>query len=122
MTDASTEVALRDLSRIVGGLESTVKTLVSTWQSQEATASQGRRDLHQKFDNLRDEVHVVATKVTSALDDIAEIKPSVEAFDIAKHRVEGARTLGKMIWLAIGGLSGLFGYMLANWISIGPKH
>ena len=46
-----------EMSRAIGGLESTVKTLTTTWQSQEAGASQGRRDLHQKFDGLCGQGH-----------------------------------------------------------------
>ena len=41
-----------EMSRAIGALESTVKTLTTTWQSQEVSVAQGRRDLHRKFDGL----------------------------------------------------------------------
>lgn len=121
MTDVSTEAALREMSRTLGGVESTVKSLVSTWQSQEASASQGRRDLHQKFEALADKVSGLSAKVDTAIKDITEIKPSVQAFEDAKQQAKGAQTLGKIIW-AILGFGGMgIGWVLANWISITPK-
>jgi outer membrane murein-binding lipoprotein Lpp len=121
MTDATTEAALREMSRSIGGLESTVKTLVSTWQSQEASASQGRRDLHFKFDALSEKVSSLSAKVDTAIADITDIKPSVEAFETAKAQAVGAQKLGKWIWAGLAAGGGALGWMLANWITIGPK-
>lgn len=125
MSDPATEAALREMSRSIGGLESTVKTLVSTWQAQEQSASQGRRDLYVKFEALRADVHGLAGQIAGALKDIADIKPSVDAFDNAKQQAIGAQRLGKWIWAGLGGTGllggGGIGWALANWISIGPK-
>lgn len=121
MSDPATEAALREMSRTIGGLESTVKTLVSTWQSQEATASQGRRDLHQKFEALAEKVGAMAAKVDTAIKDITEIRPSVEAFESAKAQAIGAQKLGKWIWAALTVAGGGIGWMIANWITITPK-
>ena len=121
MSDPATEAALREMSRSIGGLESTVKNLVSTWQSQEAQASQGRRDLHHKFDALRTDVHSMGAQVAGALKDIADIKPSVEAFEDAKQQAKGAQTLGKWIWGGLVFIGGGIGWILANWITITPK-
>jgi hypothetical protein len=125
MSDPATEAALREMSRTIGGLESTVKTLVSTWQSQEAGASQGRRDLHHKFDSLADRVAGIASKLDTAIKDIVDIKPAVAAFEDAKSQAIGAQKLGKGIWAALlfvgaGGGGGLV-WAVANWITIGPK-
>lgn len=121
MSDPATEAALREMSRTIGGLESTVKTLVSTWQSQEATASQGRRDLHQKFEALAEKVGAMAAKVDTAIKDITEIRPSVEAFENAKAQAIGAQKLGKWIWAALPFAGGGIGWAIANWITIAPK-
>lgn len=121
MSDPETEAALREMSRSIGGLESTVKSLVSTWQSQETNASQGRRDLHTKFDALSEKVTVMAAKVDTAIRDITLIKPSVEAFENAKAQAIGAQKLGKWIWAALPFAGGGIGWMIANWISITPK-
>lgn len=121
MSDPSTEAALREMSRTIGGLESTVKSLVQTWQTQEASASQGRRDMHQKFDAVRLEWAGLAASVANAVKEIDEIKPSVRAFENAKQQAKGAQFIGKFIWagLPIGG--GVLGWMIAHWISLGPK-
>ena len=125
MSDPQTQAALREMSHMIGGLESTVKSLVATWQSQEANASLGRRDLHQKFDAMRDDFYKLTHQVTGALKDIAEIKPSVDAFENARQQAKGAQRLGKWIWggLTFGGLGGgsILGWMLANWVNLGPK-
>jgi hypothetical protein len=121
MSDPATQAALREMSRSIGGLESTVKTLVLTWQSQEASASQGRRDLHAKFDGLAEKVSGLTSKVDTAIKDIIEIKPSVDAFESAKEQARGAQKLGKWIWGLLTLTGGGIGWMLANWITIGPK-
>ena len=121
MTDASIQAALRDMSRAIGGLESSITSMQQTWQSQEASASQGRRDLHIKFDGLTEKVSGLANKVDTAIKDITEIKPSVQAFESAKQQAKGAQTLGKWIWGLLLFLGGLIGWALTNWISINPK-
>lgn len=117
----ATEAALREMSRSIGGLESTVKTLVSTWQAQEVNASQGRRDLHHKFDTLQVDVHNLGSQVAAALTDITEIKPSVKAFENAREQAKGAQKLGKFVWGALFGGGALIGWVIANWVTIMPK-
>lgn len=102
MSDTDTQSALRDMARSIGGLESTVKALVETWRSQEQSASSGRRVLHEKFDQLQSEVHKFGTQLAGALEDIAEMKPTVDAVETAKQRAIGAGMLGRVLW-AIGG-------------------
>lgn len=121
MTDSTTEAALRDMSRTIGGLESTVKNLMRMWEQQEQAASQGRRDLHQKFDAIIKDVAGLSAKLEAAVNDITEIKPSVKAFESAKEQAKGAQTVGKGIWAGLIFVSGGIGWMLNNWISIAPK-
>lgn len=122
MSDADTQAALREMSRSIGGLESTVKTMVTTWQSQEAVATQGRRDLHQKVDALRGELHDMGSTLAGAIRDIAAMKPSVEAFENAKAQALGAQKFGKWLWGIAALVSGAVGWILSNWITITPKH
>jgi hypothetical protein len=104
----SDEAALREvnrtiieMARAIGALESTVKTLTTTWQTQEVIASEGRRDLHKKFDGLAGKVSELAGKLDIAVKDLGEIKPSVEAFEVAKLQAIGGLKLGKLIWMAL---------------------
>ena len=121
MSDEHTEAALREMSRSIGGLESTVKSLVTTWQAQEANASQGRRDLHQKFDSISEKVTGLSATVAAAVKDITDIKPSVQAFNDAKQQAKGAQMLGKVIWSILFLTGGGLGWVIANWITISPK-
>jgi uncharacterized protein YoxC len=121
MTDASTEAALRDMNRSIGGLESTVKNLMTMWQQQEQAATQGRRDLHQKFDVVVKDVSGLTVKLDAAVKDISEIKPSVRAFENAKEQAKGAQTLGRWIWGLLVFIGGCAGWAISSWISIAPK-
>jgi hypothetical protein len=121
MSDQNTEAALREMSHSIGGLQSTVTSLMTMWQQQEQAASQGRRDLHQKFDVVVKDVAGLTVKLDAAVKDITDIKPAVRAFENAKEQAKGAQTVGKMIWAALIAAGGLIGWALANWITIGPK-
>jgi uncharacterized protein YoxC len=123
------QAALREMARTIGGLESTVKGMVQTWQSQEASASQGRRDLHQKVDALRDEFHAhqtdlhdMGTQIAGALKDIAEMRPTVDQVRSAREQVTGAVVAGRWLsrgvyWIAFALTLGV-GWVLSNWINI----
>lgn len=120
MSDASTEAALREMSRTIGGLESTVENLVTTWRAQEATASAGRQALYTKFDTIQQQVGALNVKVDAAMKGLAEISPSVRAFEVARERAKGAQTLGKVLWAALISAGGLIGWMVAHWVKTGP--
>ncbi|MBR0695935.1 DUF1515 domain-containing protein [Bradyrhizobium lablabi] len=117
----SINAALLQMAGKIGGLESSVKTMVSTWQSQEALATQGRRDLHQKVETLRNELQVMSAQLASAMKDIAEMKPSVEAFDRVKERAAGARWAGKWVYVIGMALSGGVVWIVTNLVDIHLK-
>lgn len=96
------QAALREMSRSIGGLESTVKTLVDTWRNQEQAAASARRVLHDRFESLQGEVHGFSAQLTGVLRDIAEMKPIIDEVETAKQRAIGAGMLGKALW-ATGG-------------------
>lgn len=121
MPDGNTEAALREMSHSIGGLESTVKNMMTMWQQQEQAASQGRRDLHQKFDSVGKDVAGLTAKVDRAVQDITDIKPAVKAFENAKEQAKGAQKLGKIVWAVLFGTGTLIGWVIANWITISPK-
>ena len=109
-----------EMSRAIGALESTVKTLTTTWQSQEVSASEGRRDLHKKFDGLAGKVSELAGKLDIAVKEIGEMKPSVDALEVAKLQAIGGLKLGRLLWMALPfGGGGLVAWFLTHWA--GPK-
>lgn len=98
------------ITLMVGGLKQAVETMTSMWQSQEAVASEGRRQVHLKIDKLKDEVANLSVRVNQMSTDIAIIKPDVEAFNDEKLRSEGAKRLGMRLWAAITAVAGGIGY------------
>jgi hypothetical protein len=105
---------IHQMSLLVGGLKNAVETMTRLWQSQEVAATEGRRQLHLKFDSLKDEVRTLTGRVDQMGKDIALIEPSVKGFNDEKLRDEGAKRLGKTI-IAIGGtaitaVAGAVGY------------
>lgn len=123
MTESeSTQAALLEMARSIGGLESTVKTMVATWQAQELSASQGRRDLHQKVDALRADLHLhqsdlqsMGGQIAGALRDIADMRLTVDAVRAAKLKASGALTAGRWFyWLVFGSGGGAAALWIAS--------
>jgi len=128
----------RRLDRAVGALEGEVKTLRSTWQEQDRAATEGRRQLHNKFDELKDEtiaalhgMQIRLSEVTNTMATIvsqmAEIRPQLLTSNNERHQQIGSRrALGKA-WGALIGLvtaAGTIGAGLMELIHYlaGPPH
>ncbi|WP_166295344.1 DUF1515 domain-containing protein [Bradyrhizobium sp. 2S1] len=132
MSDEATQAALREMARAIGGLESTVKTLTATWQQQEQSASNGRRDLHQKVEALRSDVSTkvdglrgdmvkMGAQVETAIKDIAAMKPVVQAVENVAVQATGVRNVTKWIWGAGAFLSGGVVWIITNLVDIHLK-
>ncbi|MBR0871215.1 DUF1515 domain-containing protein [Bradyrhizobium tropiciagri] len=129
MSDEATQSALREMARVIGGLESTVKSLEATWRTQEQSASSGRRELHQKVEALRSEVSakvdgmrgeltVMGGQLSTAIKEIAEMKPTVDAVENVQVQATGVRNAGRWLyWIAVL-LSGGVGWIITNFVDI----
>lgn len=102
MSEGDIQTALREMAGQIGALGATVKSLETTWQTQEAAASQGRRELHRKFESVSEKVSTLTGRVDQILKDILDMQPTVKAVEMAKERAIGATMLGKVLW-AVGG-------------------
>ncbi|WP_375776001.1 DUF1515 family protein [Bradyrhizobium sp. ma5] len=103
---ASVNTALLQMAAKIGGLGSTVSTLLQTWQRQKEKASDGRKDLHQKVDALRADMTTMGAKLAMATQDIADMKPIVRAVQNVRARADGVRNVSRWFyWVAVG-LSG----------------
>lgn len=101
--EETTQAALLKMAQTIGGLVASVDTLTRQWRDQDEKASIGRRDLHQKIDRVVDDFRTLEGLVKAAISDIAEMKPIVDAVEIAKLKASGALTAGRWIyWLAFG--------------------
>lgn len=105
---------VHQVSAEIGGLKKAVEIMTSTWQQQEQSATDGRRQLHAKFDDVRNEVTKLAGRVDQMGRDIAEIRPAIDAFKSARERQLGAQWMGKLIWLAFIGIAGAVGAAVAE--------
>ncbi|UGY14223.1 DUF1515 domain-containing protein [Bradyrhizobium septentrionale] len=119
---ASVNTALLQMAAKIGGLESTVSTLLQTWQRMEEKASEGRKDLHQKVDALRAEMTTMGAQVATATKDIADMKPTVQAVQNVQVQAAGVRNVSRWLyWVAVG-LSGGGVWVVSNFVDIHVKH
>jgi len=75
------DTPIHDMSRAVGALESSVKTLTATWARQDAQATEGRRLLHGKVDELRTQQAILTGQVAQQTQELAEVKPALKPGD-----------------------------------------
>lgn len=113
MTDRG-DGGIHQMSMELGGLKQAVESLTKIWAEQDRAATEGRRKLHDKFDNFREEVREkmtnMARRVDVLTDKVDTIEPSVKGFNEEKLREEGSKRLGKMLVGAIGVAMGGIGW------------
>lgn len=102
MSEGDVQSALREMAGQIGSLGATVKSIEATWRQQDAAATEGRRELHRKFEAMTDKVSTLSGRVEEILKDILNMKPIVREVETAKQRAIGAGMAGKALW-AIGG-------------------
>src|SRR6266700_3233224 len=115
--------AIHEMSRAVGslqsdvrGLKESVETLNRTWGDRERGASKQRGVIHEKLEEVRDDVTRLAAEVLNLAKDVAIIKPAIEVFRSARERQLGAQRMGKLIWLAFIGIAGAVGGAVVQFI------
>lgn len=110
--------SLDEMSMIVGALreavtklDETVTTWTEKWERQDELATQGRRELYGKVDNLRDEVHGLSTDlrimrrdVDSMNSEVGSLKSTIEEFKETRAEARGAGKLwqfmsSKITWV-----------------------
>lgn len=99
------------MSRAIGSLESSVKTLTTTWAEQDREATEGRRILYGKVDELKGTQASLAATVATLTGEFAEIKPAIQRFERERQRREGARSLMALIWTSIVAFAAGLGYV-----------
>ncbi|WP_456622129.1 MULTISPECIES: DUF1515 family protein [unclassified Bradyrhizobium] len=116
MTEAeSTQAALLKMAQTIGGLVASVDTLTRQWRDQDEKASIGRRDMHQKIDRVVDDFRTLEGLVKAAISDIADMKPIVDAVEVAKFKAVGALTAGRWFyWLVFGSGGGAAALWIAS--------
>jgi len=70
---------IHEMSRAIGSLESSAKTLTTTWAEQDREATEGRRLLHAKIDDLKSQQATLAAQVAQQTSKLAEVEPAINA-------------------------------------------
>lgn len=92
---------VHEVSRIIGGLQTAVENLTTQWAEQDRQATEGRRIMHDKIDNLNISVISAQGDITALKREMAEIKPTVRAGEAAQLEGAGMRKLLRMLWQVI---------------------
>lgn len=126
----STSPEFHQLTLMVGGLKTSVDTMMRQWERQEDSATAGRKALHEKVEMIRQEVGIdvasLSLRVDRLTDKVTLIEPSVTIFKEDRLRDEGAKRLGKTL-IAIAGaaltaVAGTIGYAVHELISVVWPH
>lgn len=114
---------IHQISSELGGLKKAVEIMTDLWKTQEASASAGRKTLHDKFEMFKDEMGLqvagLSLRVDRLTDQVTKIEPSVSAFNNEKLRDEGARRVGRRWWywiLTAAGFGGWGIHEIITWI------
>lgn len=102
-------------ARAFGKLEAKVENLVETWKTQDQKATDGRRDLHRKFDELKDvmmaglgaiklEVGSLSHRVNEIVDDYAKIEPQFIISNNERQQRVGSKKAIAKVWGTLIGL------------------
>ena len=127
MVDAQVQELTRqlmELNRTVGGLAGTVTTLTETWKHQDREATEGRRRLYVKFEELQSSVIGLTGRVNAIVGEVEEMKPSVRNFDQQHQQNIGSKKTLAAIWGALfvlAGSAGAIGVKLLEWFWP-PRH
>jgi outer membrane murein-binding lipoprotein Lpp len=115
-----TNGVIHQVSAEIGGLKAAVEMMTTTWQAQEKSASEGRRSLHDKFEQVSRDVIRLTAEVENVSKDLAMIKPAIDAFKTARDRQDGAQRMGKLIWVAFIGIAGAAGGVVVEFFHLKP--
>ena len=96
-----TEGQINEFSRALGGLQATVASLTSMWERNDREATEGRRRLYVKVDEMKDSLGVLSSRVESLSTDVAAMKPTVRIFDTQHQQGIGTKKTIAMIWSII---------------------
>lgn len=117
------EGQVHQISAELGALKKAVELMTDMWRTQEASASAGRKALHDKFELVKDEVGLqvagLSLRVDRLTDKVSLIEPSVNSFKEEKLRDEGAKRLGVKLYAALVAGASILGWSaheLVGWI------
>jgi hypothetical protein len=112
----------RDITLLVGGLAAEIKSFKENWLEQDRRAADSRKYVYDEVKVIGREVQSLTHQVTTAVKDIAEMKPAVTDWVNSKNQAMGAKTaasiLGKGVYLLAGGAVALAGWALSHFSTL----
>lgn len=99
------------VAQALGNLKGTVDAMADQWRRQEQSASEGRRTLHGKVDDLAKQQASLASQVAQQTLELAEVKPAIKRFEADRQRREGANSMVKLLWGSIIAFATGLGYV-----------
>lgn len=123
----------------LGALREAIDNLNRNWSDKDRQATEGRRELYRKvdqlkddgnrkFDELKDEVRTTSGKLEILARDFLEMKPVVRRFEIAGHHNAGARWVLRVVWGALATGVAAIAFLIHDWAGViisllwPPKH
>lgn len=97
---------MHEISRLIGMLQASVETLTRQWGEQDRKATDGRRELYRKFDEIKTEVTELAGRVGRMAEEISDMKPSVDTFDQQHQQGIGSKKTLAIGWSILIGMIG----------------
>ena len=97
------------LLRAFGNLEGTVASMATQWRQQEQAASDSRRVLYSKFEEILGRVNTLSHNIDNLQQDLTDLKrdietkvmPSIEAYNLKQAEKRGAHGLIRLVWLGL---------------------
>jgi hypothetical protein len=106
---------LHEISAEIGALKKSIEFMTDMWKTQEASATAGRRSLHEKVDNFKDEIRLqmqgFSLRLDRVTDAVARIEPSAESYQREQLRDEGAKRLGVKLYAAMVAGASVLGFV-----------
>ena len=112
-TEAEIHQTLGSLKATVDHLGASIKHMTEMWLAQEKSASEGRRALYDKVEEVKDTVTALNSRIGSVENTITAIKPAVQEFENQREQQKGAIKLGKVLWAGMLAASGTMGAAIA---------
>lgn len=108
-----TERGIDELSRVLGGIEAGLATVIKTLADDRIASASYRTDIRREFANLSESVQGVTNDTRTCKSELADMKPKLSALEIKNIKRETAFRLGSavinVLYLIAALLAGLAG-------------
>jgi len=108
----------RELDRIVAALGAKIDAFQAHWQKQDDRATEGRKFLYDKFDELGNDFQAVRYEVRDLSKDMNSIKPKVEILESIRLEAKGAVRVARFGWLIVGAIGASVPWIVGHWTTI----